>query len=275
MDTYVQLIKDKDIGEKSKKVYISILSRLIKDGFKFPVKKVEKQAYVKEFLTKYDKPATQLDLLNVVIILRTELKLPTDKLKELRSVIRADRQTKNIKTMNDLGDKLPTLPEFETKMGEAFDKEEYRKYIVNYMMKEYGVRNMDVDVFVVKKKGDVEEGKNYLVIQPKKVLYIRDSYKTHKKYGRQEHTITDDRFIKAVKKVGQGRLLVGSLQNALRKLQIDKLKESDVFKMIIDDAYEKKDTERINELSKTRGSSIPTIKGNYNVNAEAEIIREL
>jgi len=275
MDTYVQLIKDKDIGEKSKKVYISILSRLIKDGFKFPVKKVEKQAYVKEFLAKYDKPATQLDLLNVVIILRTELKLPTDKLKELRSVIRADRQTKNIKTMNDLGDKLPTLPEFETKMGEAFDKEEYRKYIVNYLMKEYGVRNMDVDVFVVKKKGDVEEGKNYLVIQPKKVLYIRDSYKTHKKYGRQEHTITDDRFIKAVKKVGQGRLLVGSLQNALRKLQIDKLKESDVFKMIIDDAYEKKDTERINELSKTRGSSIPTIKGNYNVNAEAEIIREL
>lgn len=275
MDTYVQLIKDKDIGEKSKKVYISILSRLIKDGFKFPVKKVEKQAYVKEFLTKYDKPATQLDLLNVVIILRTELKLPTDKLKELRSVIRADRQTKNIKTMNDLGDKLPTLPEFETKMGEAFDKGEYRKYIVNYMMKEYGVRNMDADVFVIKKKGDVEEGKNYLVIQPKKVLYIRDSYKTHKKYGRQEHTITDDRFIKAVKKVGQGRLLVGSLQNALRKLQIDKLKESDVFKMIIDDAYDKKDTERINELSKTRGSSIPTIKGNYNVNAEAEIIREL
>jgi len=275
MDTYVQLIKDKDIGEKSKKVYISILSRLIKDGFKFPVKKVEKQAYVKEFLAKYDKPATRLDLLNVVIILRTELKLPTDKLKELRSVIRADRQTKNIKTMNDLGDKLPTLPEFETKMGEAFDKEEYRKYIVNYLMKEYGVRNMDVDVFVVKKKGDVEEGKNYLVIQPKKVLYIRDSYKTHKKYGRQEHTITDDRFIKAVKKVGQGRLLVGSLQNALRKLQIDKLKESDVFKMIIDDAYDKKDTERINELSKTRGSSIPTIKGNYNVNAEAEIIREL
>jgi len=275
MDTYVQLIKDKDIGEKSKKVYISILSRLIKDGFKFPVKKVEKQAYVKEFLTKYDKPATRLDLLNVIIILRTELKLPTDKLKELRSVIRADRQTKNIKTMNDLGDKLPTLPEFETKMGEAFDKEEYRKYIVNYMMKEYGVRNMDVDVFVVKKKGDVEEGKNYLVIQPKKVIYIRDSYKTHKKYGRQEHTITDDRFIKAVKKVGQGRLLVGTLQNALRKLQIDKLKESDVFKMIIDDAYDKKDTERINELSKTRGSSIPTIKGNYNVNAEAEIIREL
>jgi hypothetical protein len=45
--------------------------------------------------------------------------------------------------------------------------------------------------------------------------------------------------------------------------------------MIIDDAYDKKDTERINELSKTRGSSIPTIKGNYNVNAEKEIIREL
>lgn len=275
MDKYVELIKAKDIGDKSKKVYLSILSRLFKEGMKFPTKKAEKEKYVKEFLTKFEKPATRLDLLNVIIILRTEMQLPTDKLKELRSEIRSDRQTKNIDTMNELGKTLPTLPEFEGKMDEAFSDGDYRKYAVNYLMKELGVRNMDVDVTISKTKKDVEDGKNYLVIQPKKIIYIRDSYKTHKKYGKQVHNITDDKFMKSIKKIGVGKMLEGGLQNALRKLQIDKLKESDIFKMIIDDAYEKKDTERINELSKTRGSSIPTIKGNYNVNAEKEIIREI
>ena len=275
MDKFVDLIKAKDIGDKSKKVYLSILSRLFKEGFKFPMKKVEKEKYVKEFLMKFEKPATRLDLLNVIIILRTEMELPTDKLKELRSEIRSDRQVKNIDTMNELGKTLPTLSEFEAKMDDAFNDGNYKKYVVNYVMKELGVRNMDVDVTIAKTKKEIEEGKNYLVLQPKKVIYIRDSYKTHSKYGKQVHNITDDKFMTSVKKIGVGKMLVGSLQNALRKLQIDKLKESDIFKMLIDDAYENKNTERINELSKTRGSSIPTIKANYNVNAEKEIIREL
>ena len=68
MDKYVELIKAKDIGDKSKKVYLSLLSRLFKEGMKFPTKKPEKEKYVKEFLTKFEKPATRLDLLNVIII---------------------------------------------------------------------------------------------------------------------------------------------------------------------------------------------------------------
>ena len=160
MDKYVELIKAKDIGDKSKKVYLSILSRLFKEGMKFPTKKPEKEKYVKEFLTKFEKPATRLDLLNVIIILRTEMQLPTDKLKELRSEIRSDRQVKNIDTMNELGKTLPTLPEFEGKMDEAFSDGDYRKYAVNYMMKELGVRNMDVDVTISKTKKEIEDGKN-------------------------------------------------------------------------------------------------------------------
>jgi hypothetical protein len=65
------------------------------------------------------------------------MELPTDKLKELRSEIRSDRQVKNIDTMNELGKTLPTLPEFEAKMDEAFNDGNYKKYVVNYLMKEW------------------------------------------------------------------------------------------------------------------------------------------
>jgi hypothetical protein len=45
--------------------------------------------------------------------------------------------------------------------------------------------------------------------------------------------------------------------------------------MIIDDAFDKKDTTRINELTKSRGTSIATIRSFYDVNAEDEVIRQL
>jgi hypothetical protein len=45
--------------------------------------------------------------------------------------------------------------------------------------------------------------------------------------------------------------------------------------MMVDAAYDKKDTAEINRLSKSRGTSIGTIKSFYNVNAEDEIIKEL
>jgi len=45
--------------------------------------------------------------------------------------------------------------------------------------------------------------------------------------------------------------------------------------MLIDDAYDKEDTERINQLSESRGTNITTIRNFYNVNKGNEIIREL
>ena len=65
------------------------------------------------------------------------------------------------------------------------------------------------------------------------------------------------------------------MNNQLKKLLINKMNEARVFKMIIDEAYDDKDTERINELSKSRGTSIATIKSFYNVNMEHEIIKQL
>jgi hypothetical protein len=61
----------------------------------------------------------------------------------------------------------------------------------------------------------------------------------------------------------------------MRKLLIGKMNEARIFKMLIDDAYEKKNTEEINRLSKSRGTSINTIKSFYNINAEEEVIKEL
>ncbi len=273
------ILSQKDFSEKTHKVYASIIRRLIKLKFKYPSKKNEKVDYIKEFFIehKLEKASTRLDLLNLVIVLRTIQELPTEKLKAYRSELSKERLNHQVGKMTDLKDKLMQLPQFQEQLMKAYEAEEWKRFIVNYLMMSYGVRNLDVDVTIVKSKKDAtDESKNYLILSKGKVTWIRHKYKTAKTFGKQEHEITDPEFVRAVKKQGVGPIFTeGQLSNSIRKLLIGGMTESKVFKMMIDAAYDKKDTTEINRLSKSRGTSISTIKSFYNVNAEDQIIKEI
>jgi hypothetical protein len=70
-----------------------------------------------------------------------------------------------------------------------------------------------------------------------------------------------------VRKLDTGPILkTGLLTNSLKKVII--AKESDVFKMLIDDAYSRSDWDEIKRLSESRGTNIQTIKENYHVNSD-------
>ena len=273
------ILSKKDFSDKTKKVYLSIIKRLEKLKFKFPKSKAEKVDYIKEFFleNKMEKASTRLDLLNLVIVLRTIEELPTDKLKQYRTELGKERLQNQVGKMNDLKDKLISLPDFQKELMKAYENGEWKKFIVNFLMMSYGVRNMDTDVEIVKSKKDATDDKqNYLIISKNKITWIRNNYKTFKTFGTQTHEITDPEFVRAVKQHGTGRLFTeGQLSNSIRKLLISGMNEARIFKMLIDDAYDKKDTKRINELSKSRGTSISTIKNFYDINAEDQIIKEL
>jgi ribosomal protein S24E len=274
-----QILLKKSFSDKTLKVYLSIIKRLEKLKFKFPKSKNEKVEYIREFFSenKIEKASSRLDLLNLVIVLRTIQELPTEKLKQYRTELSKERLNNQVSKMSDLKDKLMSLPEFQKELMKAYEDEEWAKFIVNYLMMTYGTRNLDVDVNIVKSKKDATDSdQNYLILSKNKILWIRNKYKTFKTFGQQTHEITDPEFVRAVKKQGVGKLFSqGQLSNSIRKLLIDKMNEARIFKMIIDDAYDKKDTVRINELSKSRGTSISTIKSFYNVNAEDEVIKEI
>jgi len=182
--------------------------------------------------------------------------------------------------MNEKGLSLPSKEEFEKKLNDLYENEQYKAFVVNYLMFNFGVRNADVNVIIKNKnKGKLIMNieRNYLLVKPTEVEYVRNNYKTFKTYGKQKHFITDEKFLKAVNEIGEGDILDQEQQigNQLRKILIFRMSETDIFKMLIDDAYKSKDTQKINELSISRGSSIGTISENYNVNATEQIIREL
>jgi hypothetical protein len=267
-----EVLEKKELAPKTRVVYASVIKRLQKLQFKFPLKTPERITYIKEFFEEF-KPSTKLDMLNVVIVLRTILELPVTNLKSMRGELQKERVSGNITKMADVGKTLPTLVEFKADLQKAFDAGDWKKFIVNYLFLSYGVRNLDVDVTIT---STPDESKNFLVPKGKKVTYIRNTYKTVKTHGPKTVVIEDPQFVKAVKKLGDGPLFADNqLSNGLRKLYMDKMSESKIFKMLIDDAYDKKDTVEINRLGESRGTSIATIKKFYDVNAEEAVIREI
>ena len=273
------ILSKKSFSEKTAKVYQSIIRRLNKLGFKFPKGKSEKVEYLKAFFDehKIEKASSRLDLLNLVVVLRTIEDLPTDKLKQYRTELGKERLSNQIGEMAALKDTLMSIPDFTAELMKAYEAGEYKKFIVNFVMLTFGTRNMDIDATIVKsKKEATDPDKNYLILSKGKVTWVRNKYKTVKTFGVQTHEITDPEFVNAVKKVGPGPLFAeGQLSNGMRRLLINSMNEARVFKALIDAAFDKKDTKRINELSKSRGTSINTIRNFYDVNNEEQIISEL
>lgn len=285
------LAKKTDISESTRKVYSNVIKRLIKLFFKFDGKKKENIDYMNEFFetNKIDKISTKLDMLNVIIVLRTIENLPTEKLKEFRAKLAAERLDKNVDVMNKALENAITLEEFDSQLEKLYQTKQYKSYIVNYLIRHFGIRNMDLDLEIVfhKKGWKPEPDKNYLVRRLSSITYLRNKYKTVDTYGVQKHIITDKKFRTAVTELGFEHdvkhdnentyklLQVEPISNELRKLIIGKLTESQSFKMLIDDAYKRSDTAEINRLSKSRGTDVKTIIDFYNVNAEHQIIKKI
>ena len=268
-----KIINEKEISDSSKKVYLSLLKRMQKVKFKIPTKANEKLNYVREHVSSFENPNTRLDMLNLIIVIRNVLELSVDKLKEYRSELKQQQKAHQVSKMADAGDKLMSYDDFTKALGDAYKKEEWKKYIVNTLMMRYGVRNKDLNLSIVKTKKEMTDGNNYLLLKKDKVVYIRDDYKTHKTYGKKTHEIHDNLFHEAVKKSGVGKLIAeGQISNGLRKLYINKMGEAKIFKMMIDYYYDKDEPASIKRLATDRGTSLSVVQGFYNVNAEDDPI---
>ena len=268
---FQKIIDDKDVSENTKRTYKSILARVTREGFKIPVGKTAMIPKLKEYLfTYYDKTSSQLAVINIILILRQGLDLPVEDLIEFRDKLRGERVKENVKTMSEV--KVMAKEDYRKELDKLLVEKKYKAYIINYLMFHYGVRNQDVITEIVRTKKSMGDG-NYLWIRRKDILYIRKDYKTHSTYGTQEQSITSKEFRKAVLKQKEMGFTDKQVGNQLKPYIL--LKESDVFKMLIDDAYHRKDVQEINRLAKTRGTDLTTIKENYNINAKDDMFRKL
>lgn len=288
----MELIDNLPVKESSKKIYKYAYKKLQSINFAFFTDDVDvlknKFSMNQNFIT----PNQKLLCLNLIIVLyrkkeinidsflnyRTELtKKNTEykysKLKEKKKeLIGIDykRLKLELKNVYDL------IENNGFNIFDKIDKARYIKYIINFLFLNFCCRNADVNVKILKE--DDGEG-NRLIINKENVMFIRRDYKTFKTYGQKNNKIKNEKFLKVIqhyyKKYPDDYLITQdkhTLFNQLRKYLILELKENEICKLVIDYHYKNEDTAKIRKIGEYRGTSIPVLEQNYNLNIAKKII---
>ena len=221
----------------------------------------------------YENINTQQTFLNIILIVRNYMGLSTDLLVKLRNdnkiKINTHRKTElsklstNIISYDELMDKFKQLPL-------------NKKYIINYLLINYGFRNSNLNLKLVKDLPE-EKTENYIVIKPRYILLDMNDYKTKKTYGNKQFKDTNKDFRSAIKslKLDENQYIIGNKRN--EKLQssyfntliknntIEQLGEQSINKVIVKEYIDRKDFEKLRGLTFSRGTNLNTLLSSYNL----------
>tara|TARA_B100000424_G_scaffold271095_1_gene272459 strand:- start:1767 stop:2633 length:867 start_codon:yes stop_codon:yes gene_type:complete len=280
------LEKNRTIGEATKKVYGANYRRLLRLTGGELILPMSQERIIK-FIHRDDiPPQSQNGMLSVVLTIRNNNGLTSDKLVKFRDTTLyndkvAHKRIKNVK----LKDELPEMDDLEKYTRSLYNKEDYVGYIINFLMLRFGLRNKDLNIIIthnhdVTKVSDKSKI-NYLYVTKRYITYIRNDYKTHSTYGKQKHKIEKTFFNRAVKElIGDeyekpllqlkdgDAISEDSLANVIQRKTYNGLGEGKYFKIQIQDLKRQGNIRRIRELSKSRGTDLDTIFQEYDIDDE-------
>ena len=256
----MEIIKRLDVKPQTKLGYTYLFKNLERNGFDWSATPRQ----MKEFLNAYE-PQKRLDLWNVILVIKREKGDDIREMKDIRAEMQGDNRDAIHHKLTDLT--IMSNADFKTKMLNLHTEGKYMSYILNYLCYHYGVRNEDLRICF-----NGTEGDNYLVDTKKGIEYVRRKYKTVGSYGVKKHLITNGFFRIAYNNIPDGINTYGTMSNYLKGKLI--MNEGKIFKMRIKYLEELGDTEGIQELACSRGTSISTVLSNYNVNCKKYIIHE-
>jgi len=178
---------------------------------------------------------------------------------------------------------LATPRELQSYLDDLYMDENWRDYIINYLLINYSVRNKDVDCLIVNSTMDTKTHDNFLIVRKKDISYVRRNYKTHGTYGDIKLTITSTKLRSAVEKYvlsletdkenffplllkeNNERIGEDSLFLYITNKTLNNMTESDICKVNVASIDREGDLNKLQMLSATRGTSIQTLIGSYHL----------
>ena len=228
---------------------------------------------IKKIQNSYSNINTQQTYLNIILIVRNYLGLSTDLLVKLRN----DNKSKiNTHRKTELSLLSTTIISYDELMEKFKELPLNKKYIINYLLINYGFRNSNLNLKLVKELPE-EKTENYIVIQPRYILLDMNDYKTKKTYGNKQFKNTNKDFRTAIKslKLTDGEYIIGNkkndklkpsyFNNVIKKNTIQELGEQSINKIIVKEYIDRKDFAKLKQLSFNRGSDLNTILSSYNL----------
>jgi hypothetical protein len=163
-----------------------------------------------------------------------------------------------------LDDTLPSLKEMKAHMNSLFEIGNYRGYAIMYLFLTYTLRNQDLIATVVKSKKDTNNSDNFFLVGRKRVIYLRNKYKTADKYGSKSHVITNPKFHTAISKLDHLLKETDNIDRVIKKITADigEVTESTILKIVL--KYSN-NMNNLKKISHNRGTDITTLINSYNI----------
>jgi len=200
----------------------------------------------------------QLQLIKTIMKYRRFYELPVETISQYFSKIKKEDTTRLQREKDDIV--LPTREEIFKEINGLYLKEDYKSYIINYLLYHYSVRNLDLQLEIINNGDEIQPDKNYLIIMKTRIKYLRQNYKTHTTYGDKIITITNKDFYKAVIEYNDKYLLkTKNLTNELKKYIVLGLNETTFARAMLKDAGVKE----ADKIGKSRGTSLNVIEQHY------------
>ena len=191
--------------------------------------------------------------------------------------IREDKRTLQVSKNGVLDKTLPTYKELKTAIKNETNP---KKYIVSFLMFKLTCRNMDIALadLHAKPKDSYDENRNHIIIDGSKVIFIRNRYKTVKKYGVKTNIINVKKFTDMVKTYlgasekkpmfsqKNGAEITGSsIASYLKKFIVLGLNEGQIVKIVLKHADETGSYNMLRTISNNRGTSISVLLSEYDI----------
>jgi hypothetical protein len=206
----------------------------------------------------------------------------TDLIQKRRDELKILRE-QHVETQKANYQTLPIIKTIQDFTKQLYKNKEYKKYIINFLIINYGVRNKDIDVLIVGGAKDAKDNsKNYLIVKANEVEWRINEYKTLQSYGAKKITIKSKPFLEAIKSLplntwllsgNETQLKESGLGTTIKRLLYNNLTETDYFKIIMNDINTKPNTTKLLEYySGTRGTNYANLLKFYDVSKKGEIL---
>ena len=236
-----------------------------------------------EFVSQESNLNSQQALINIAIMIRKMQKPPQPTTKLMKQRDENKEKLKGfVKEKNEKlkSSGLPTYKDLLDYLAFLYESERWTDFIINYLLIYFHTRNEDVNFELVPFKRDIKANPdiNYLWYskRAKKATLYRRNYKTAGKYGIKIDTITDSKFLNAIKQIFECRkkgedcgVFIPNKENVgyyVKRATLDNLGENIYNKIII--SHFKNDLNKLKEISESRGTSIDTLHENYNIDKD-------
>ena len=159
---------------------------------------------------------------------------------------------------------LPSLKDIKGEMNTLYEKEDWRSFIILYLMTTYQVRNMDLIATVVASKRDTNPTENFFIVGKGQVTYIRNKYKTSDTFGTKTHVIKNAKFMNAINQIGYVLKSSDNVDRVIKKAtaNVGRITEGTIAKIVLS---QNNTINGLKKVSKNRGTRTDMLIESYNI----------